>query len=159
MLSLIHISVKNIYFWLRGILWYNRHFCTDHCRLGCTDRKEQMCIRDSSTFPFYTLEGWEMSPPAKTDLPLKGDTVIENDGLHRSSQTQLRRRFDRTSRWWVYRHSTRTNVEHDFQNPNRQYIPSLTGKHYSYTTPCQRSLSVRLHTSSERLYVWKASSP
>ena len=29
-----------------------------------------------STFPFYTLEGWEMSPPAKTDLPLKGDTVI-----------------------------------------------------------------------------------
>ena len=32
-----------------------------------------------STFPFYTLEGWEMSPPAKTDLPLKGDTVIEND--------------------------------------------------------------------------------
>ena len=32
-----------------------------------------------STFPFYTLEGWEMAPPAKTDLPLKGDTVIEND--------------------------------------------------------------------------------
>ena len=32
-----------------------------------------------STFPFYTLEGWEMSPPAKTDLPIKGDTVIEND--------------------------------------------------------------------------------
>ena len=32
-----------------------------------------------STFPFYTLEGWEMSPPAKTDLPLKGDTVIGND--------------------------------------------------------------------------------
>jgi len=25
-----------------------------------------------STFPFYTLEGWEMAPPAKTDLPLKG---------------------------------------------------------------------------------------
>ena len=25
-----------------------------------------------STFPFYTLEGWEMVPPAKTDLPLKG---------------------------------------------------------------------------------------
>lgn len=32
-----------------------------------------------STFPFYTLEGWKMSPPAKTDLPLKGDTVIGND--------------------------------------------------------------------------------
>ena len=32
-----------------------------------------------STFPFYTLEGWDMAPPAPADLPLKGDTVIGND--------------------------------------------------------------------------------
>ncbi len=32
-----------------------------------------------STFPFYTLEGWDMDPPAQADLPLKGDTVIGND--------------------------------------------------------------------------------
>ena len=32
-----------------------------------------------STFPFYTLEGWDMVPPAVCDLPLKGDTVIGND--------------------------------------------------------------------------------
>ena len=32
-----------------------------------------------STFPFYTLAGWNMAPPAKKDLPLKGDTVIGND--------------------------------------------------------------------------------
>ena len=32
-----------------------------------------------STFPFYTLEGWDMEPPAVSDLPLKGDTVIGND--------------------------------------------------------------------------------
>ncbi|MBQ7093783.1 MAG: CatB-related O-acetyltransferase, partial [Clostridia bacterium] len=32
-----------------------------------------------STFPFYTLEGWNMKPPAISDLPLKGDTVIGND--------------------------------------------------------------------------------
>lgn len=32
-----------------------------------------------STFPFYTLEGWKMSPPAKSDLPLKGNTVIGSD--------------------------------------------------------------------------------
>lgn len=32
-----------------------------------------------STFPFYTLEGWDMTPPATEDLPLKGDTVIGND--------------------------------------------------------------------------------
>ncbi|MBQ9354563.1 MAG: CatB-related O-acetyltransferase [Clostridia bacterium] len=32
-----------------------------------------------TTFPFYTLEGWDMKPPEKDDLPLKGDTVIGND--------------------------------------------------------------------------------
>ncbi len=32
-----------------------------------------------STFPFYTLEGWNMDPPLPSDLPLKGDTVIGND--------------------------------------------------------------------------------
>ena len=32
-----------------------------------------------STFPFYTLEGWEMNPPTPSNLPLKGDTVIGND--------------------------------------------------------------------------------
>ena len=32
-----------------------------------------------STFPFYTLEGWDLDSPALSDLPLKGDTVIGND--------------------------------------------------------------------------------
>ena len=32
-----------------------------------------------TTFPFYTLEGWNMKPPDHKDLPLKGDTVIGND--------------------------------------------------------------------------------
>ena len=32
-----------------------------------------------TTFPFFTLEGWDMEPPAKAELPLKGDTVIGND--------------------------------------------------------------------------------
>ena len=32
-----------------------------------------------STYPFYTLEGWDMEPPESSDLPLKGDTVIGND--------------------------------------------------------------------------------
>ena len=32
-----------------------------------------------STFPFYTLEGWDMEPPSLDDLPIKGDTVIGND--------------------------------------------------------------------------------
>ena len=33
----------------------------------------------ATTFPFYTLEGWDMEPPSKSDLPLKGDTLIGND--------------------------------------------------------------------------------
>lgn len=32
-----------------------------------------------TTFPFYTMEGWEMDPPAVSDLPLKGDTIVGND--------------------------------------------------------------------------------
>ncbi len=32
-----------------------------------------------STFPFYTLEGWNMESPKTVDMPYKGDTVIGND--------------------------------------------------------------------------------
>ena len=32
-----------------------------------------------TTFPFYTLEGWDQDFPSQKDLPLKGDTVIGND--------------------------------------------------------------------------------
>ena len=32
-----------------------------------------------SSFPFYTLEGWEMETPPASDMPYKGDTVIGND--------------------------------------------------------------------------------
>ncbi len=32
-----------------------------------------------TTFPFYTLEGWEQDTPPETEMGLKGDTVIGND--------------------------------------------------------------------------------
>ena len=32
-----------------------------------------------STFPFYTLEGWNMNAPEMSDMPIKGDTIIGND--------------------------------------------------------------------------------
>ena len=32
-----------------------------------------------STFPFYTLEGWDMDAPVASDMPFKGNTVIGND--------------------------------------------------------------------------------
>ena len=44
-----------------------------------------------TTFPFYTLEGWDMKSPSPGDLPLKGDTVIGNDvwmRLHRRCKCQ-----------------------------------------------------------------------
>lgn len=52
-----------------------------------------------TTFPFYTLEGWDMSPPEKHDLPLKGDTVIGSDiALYTivvgNPARPLRKRFD-----------------------------------------------------------------
>lgn len=33
----------------------------------------------ATTYPFYIFGGWNQSPPAMSDLPLKGDTVIGND--------------------------------------------------------------------------------
>lgn len=36
-------------------------------------------INSASTYPFYIMEGWTQTPPAREDLPLKGDTVIGND--------------------------------------------------------------------------------
>ena len=33
----------------------------------------------ATTYPFYIFEGWDETPPAMSDLPLKGDTVIGND--------------------------------------------------------------------------------
>ena len=32
-----------------------------------------------STFPFYTLDGWDMETPSAADMPFKGNTVIGND--------------------------------------------------------------------------------
>lgn len=32
-----------------------------------------------STYPFFTMEGWDATLPSPSDMPLKGDTVIGND--------------------------------------------------------------------------------
>ena len=32
-----------------------------------------------STYPFYIFEGWDEQIPDKSDMPLKGDTVVGND--------------------------------------------------------------------------------
>ena len=33
----------------------------------------------ASTFPFYIFDGWNETPPSLSDLPLKGDTIVDND--------------------------------------------------------------------------------
>ena len=33
----------------------------------------------ASTYPFYIMQGWNQSPPAMADLPMKGDTIVGND--------------------------------------------------------------------------------
>ena len=33
----------------------------------------------ATTYPFYIFGGWNQNPPAMSELPLKGDTVIGND--------------------------------------------------------------------------------
>ena len=32
-----------------------------------------------TAYPFYIFDGWNQNPPAMSDLPLKGDTVVGND--------------------------------------------------------------------------------
>ncbi len=36
-------------------------------------------LNAATTYPFYTLQGWDMPPPPLSALPLKGDTIIGND--------------------------------------------------------------------------------
>ena len=71
--------VTNFYPWSRDRLIIGR-FCqiAGGVEFMMNDANHQM--NAVSTFPFYTLEGWDMDPPASSDLPYKGDTVIGNDG-------------------------------------------------------------------------------
>ena len=70
--------VTNFYPWSRDRLIIGRF-----CQIGAgvefvmNDANHQM--NAVSTFPFYTLEGWDMEAPAPEEMPFKGDTVIGND--------------------------------------------------------------------------------
>ena len=70
--------VTHFYPWSRGKLVIGKF-----CQIGTgvefvmNDANHQM--NAVTTFPFYTLEGWDMEPPKEQDMPFKGDTVIGND--------------------------------------------------------------------------------
>ena len=70
--------VTNFYPWSRDRLIIGK-FCqiAAGVEFMMNDANHQM--NAVSTFPFYTLEGWEAEAPAAADMPFKGDTVIGND--------------------------------------------------------------------------------
>ncbi len=70
--------VTNFYPWSRDKLIIGK-FCqiAAGVQFMMNDANHQM--NAVSTFPFYTLEGWNMEAPKAENMPFKGDTVIEND--------------------------------------------------------------------------------
>ena len=70
--------VTNFYPWSRDKLIIGK-FCqiASGVVFVMNDANHQM--NAVSTFPFYTLEGWDMEAPKASDMPFKGDTVIGND--------------------------------------------------------------------------------
>ncbi|MDO5446033.1 MAG: CatB-related O-acetyltransferase [Eubacteriales bacterium] len=70
--------VTNFYPWSRDKLIIGK-FCqiATGVEFMMNDANHQMS--SVSTFPFYTLEGWNMEAPKADDMPFKGDTIIGND--------------------------------------------------------------------------------
>ena len=70
--------VTNFYPWSRDKLIIGK-FCqiATGVEFVMNDANHQM--NSLSTFPFYTLDGWDMDAPAAEDKPFKGNTVIGND--------------------------------------------------------------------------------
>ena len=70
--------VTHFYPWSRGRLIIGK-FCQIAAGVEFVMNDANHQMNAVSTFPFYTLEGWQMEPPAASDMPFKGDTVIGND--------------------------------------------------------------------------------
>ena len=70
--------VTHFYPWSRGRLIIGK-FCqiANGVEFVMNDANHQM--NAVSTFPFYTLEGWDAEAPAPSDMPFKGDTVVGSD--------------------------------------------------------------------------------
>lgn len=70
--------VTNFYPWSRDKLIIGK-FCQIAAGVEFVMNDANHQMNAVSTFPFYTLEGWQMQPPKPEDMPFKGDTVIGND--------------------------------------------------------------------------------
>ena len=70
--------VTHFYPWSRDKLIIGK-FCQIAAGVEFVMNDANHQMNAASTFPFYTLEGWNMEAPAPSDMPFKGDTVIGND--------------------------------------------------------------------------------
>ena len=70
--------VTNFYPWSRDKLIIGK-FCQIAAGVEFVMNDANHQMNAVSTFPFYTLEGWDMEAPKASDMPFKGDTVIGND--------------------------------------------------------------------------------
>ena len=70
--------VTNFYPWSRDQLIIGK-FCQIAAGVEFVMNDANHQMNAATTFPFYTLEGWEMATPAPADMPFKGNTVIGND--------------------------------------------------------------------------------
>ena len=70
--------VTNFYPWSRDKLIIGK-FCqiATGVEFIMNDANHQMSA--VSTFPFYTMDGWDTEAPSAADMPFKGNTVIGND--------------------------------------------------------------------------------
>ena len=70
--------VTHYYPWSRDKLIIGR-FCQIAAGVEFVMNDANHQMNAVTTFPFYTLEGWEMNVPDPSEMPFKGDTVIGND--------------------------------------------------------------------------------
>ncbi len=70
--------VTHFYPWSRDKLMIGK-FCQIAAGVEFVMNDANHQMNAISTFPFYTLDAWEMETPDVSDMPFKGDTVIGND--------------------------------------------------------------------------------
>ena len=70
--------VTNFYPWSRDKLIIGK-FCQIAAGVEFVMNDANHQMNAVTTFPFYTLEGWDMEPPPASDMPFKGDTIIGSD--------------------------------------------------------------------------------
>ena len=70
--------VTHFYPWSKDTLMIGK-FCQIAAGIEFVMNDANHQMNAVTTFPFYTLAGWEMNTPDPSEMPFKGNTVIGND--------------------------------------------------------------------------------